>query len=509
MRKYRIFLILLLSLFINFDIFSKNTIENIEIYDRFEASFINKSWTGNPFDLEFNVLFTSPSGKKIKYFGFYSGNSIWKLFFMPDEIGKWSYKTFCSDSELNNKKGKFFCAKSDREAPLISSGKYWALNSGEGYFPLIWSPTVSDGAQWGFRGRPLSDEMVQNSLLFSANVVKANLLGIGELAIAPVGWAKEWPQDSFPYVAGKEGDEFYLPFWDELNKKLDAAAEMNIGAYIMIFGDDEMQPDKYGITAYSKKEIRLLRYIIARLACYPHILWDTGIDIGEYRDDQWINYFVEWFLQNDPWNHPVSSRSGGGSGGINPKKGTYYSTGGVSRPSRKQLVQQFFKSNVPIAQTDHWRPFVSRGDWTSTKIRTAMWRCALSGPHALYVDYNQGKVIQEEVVKAGLFIGNSMNFFNKILIVDIRDLKPMDELIKSGGNVIVSCKLGYEYVIYAEDGGPFSIFLTGIGTTYNANWYNPRNGDIIELEIKKGNSNIQFSPPTKNKDWVLHLFKEL
>ena len=108
MRRYNIFLILLLSIFINFDIFSKNTIENIEIYDRFEASFVNKSWNGNPFDLEFNVIFTSPSGKKMKYFGFYSGNSIWKLFFMPNEIGKWSYMTFCSDIELNNKKGIFF-----------------------------------------------------------------------------------------------------------------------------------------------------------------------------------------------------------------------------------------------------------------------------------------------------------------------------------------------------------------------------------------------------------------
>ncbi len=508
MNRHSAFLFVLLFLFLSVDIFSKNRTDKIEIFSRYEVSFTNISWSGNPFDLEFNVQFMSPSGKEIKHFGFYAGDNVWKLFFMPDEAGKWRYKTSCTDDDLNNKEGKFVCIKSGREAPLTSSGKQWILKTGRGYFPLIWAPTMHDGTQWGFRGIRCDDEIIQDALLFANEVVKANLLGIGELFVAPVGWAKEWPQSALPYVTDKEGDEFFLPFWDELNKKLDAAATMNMGAYIMIFSDDEMQPDRFGITPYSDKEKRLFRYVVARLACYPHILWDTGIDIGEYRDNKWINSFAEWFLQNDPWQHPVSSRSGGGSGGIMPVKGTYFSTGEANLPSRKQLLQQLKESYVPIAQTDNWRPFISRGNWDSNKIRVAMWRCALSGPQALYIDYNQGKVIKKEVVKGGQFVGYAMRFFKEMLHVDITELKPNDELIKSNSSVILSCKPGYEYVAYDENGSPFSIFLPGIKTTYFAYWYNPRTGDVINMEVEKGERDILFTPPTEGADWVLHVYKK-
>lgn len=505
MNRYTLFLFVLFCLFPTINLFSKNEADKVEIYGRYELSFVNSSWSGNPFDLEFNVQLISPSGREINYFGFYAGDNVWKIFFMPNETGRWRYKTLCSDSDLNDKEGKFVCVKSGRRAPLVSLGKQWRLETGEGYFPLIWAPTTTDGTQWGFRGARCDDKIIQDALFFSSEVVKANLLGIGELVVAPVGWAKSWPQSALPYVKGKEGDEFYIPFWDELNAKLDAAAILNMGAYLMIFGDDEMNPDRYGITSYSDKEKRIFRYIVARLACYPNVLWDTGIDIGEYRNDKWISYFAQWFLQNDPWQHPVSSRSGGGSGGIMPARGTYFSTGGADLPSRKELLQQLNTSQTPIAQTDHWRPFISRGNWTTEKIRTAIWRCALSGPQALYIDYNQGKIIQEEVVKGGQFAGYAMQFFGEMLNVDISELKPHDELIRTEGNTILSCKPGDEYVAYDEDGMPFSIFLPGIKNSYFVNWYNPRTGGTISGDMEKGERDVLFTPPFEGKDWVLHL----
>ena len=507
-NRLALFSFFLIFLIFSVDVFSKKEADRVETYSRYEVSFENDTWSGNPFDLEFNVELVSPSGRVINQFGFYAGDNVWKLFFMPDETGRWRYKTLSADSDLSGKEGKFICIKSGIGAPLATSGKQWVFKHGKGCFPLIWAPIVPDGAHWGFRGRPYTDEAVQDALLFSGEVAKATLLGIGELVVAPVGWAKEWPQSALPYIAGKEGDEFFLPFWDELNKKLDAAATMNMGAYIMIFGDDEMNPNRYGITPYSDKEKRLLRYVVARLACYPHILWDTGIDIGEYRDDKWISYFAEWFLQNDLWQHPVSSRSGGGSGGIMPEKGTYFSTGGADLPSRKQLLKQFKDTKTPIAQTDHWRPFISRGTWTTDKIRIAMWRCALSGSQALYVDYNQGKVIQDEVVKGGELVGYAMQFFKQMLHVDITELQPNDDLIKGDGDVILSCKAGYEYVAYDEDGTPFSMFLPGIKTNYFVNWYNPRSGEVIQKEMVQGEKDNLFIPPLEGKDWVLHLYRE-
>jgi hypothetical protein len=132
----------------------------------------------------------------------------------------------------------------------------------------------------------------------------------------------------------------------------------------------------------------------------------------------------------------------------------------------------------------------------------------LSGPQALYVDYNQGKVIQEEVLKGGEYVGYAMHFFKLMLHVDITELQPNDSLIKCDGDAILSCKTGVEYVIYDEDGIPFSIFLPGIKTTYLVDWYNPRTGEVIQEEQEQGDRDLLFTPPTKGKDWVLHILRK-
>ncbi len=482
--------------------------EEVGRWKRFETRFENNTWRGNPFDIVLNVIFVSPTGKIFTQFGFYAAKDTWKVYFMPGEIGKWDYMTKCTDPELDGISGGFTCIESCLDAPLTPSGKQWEIGSGRGDFPVVWSPVVADGAQWGFRGRNLSDPMVQEALRFADETTGARLLGFGELVIVPVDWAGTWPQSAVPYVIGKEGDEFYLPFWDQLNAKLDAARNLNMGAYIMLYGDDAMKPDNFGISPNSVKELRYFRYVIARLACYPHILWDTGIDIGEYRKIEWIDWFADWFLTNDPWQHPVSSRSGGGSGGAMPKKGTYFSTGGVSIPSRSELLEFYSKSDVPVVHTDHWRPFISRGDWSNTNIRIAMWRCGLTGAQALYPDYNQGVVNQEVFQEGGKFIGIATDFFRNKLQSDLLELQVHDELIIEGEKSILTADPGNEYIIYDEDGGNLIIDLTAKKYSFHFDWYNPRTGETVSPGKVKGGTMQHFSSPTKGEDWVLHIFRK-
>ena len=502
--------VVLLSLFLLVGIFSSSAkrTAKVELWKRFEISFENSSWEGNPFDLILEATFESPSGKRYKQFGFYAGNNTWKIFFMPAEVGKWRYRTSSEDKGLDNKSDIFTCVKSSIESPLIALGKQWKLQGGKGDFPVIWSPTFRNGKHWAFRSADILDKEVGEVLQFADEVVGARVLGIGELVLAPIAWAKEWPQSSVPYVVGKEGDEFYIPFWNQLNAKLDAARDRNMGIYFMIYGDDAMTPDRFGITPHSKKELRLFRYIVARVACYPHVLWDTGIDIGEYRNNDWINWFANWFRSNDAWQHPVSSRSGGGSGGIMPQNGTYYSCGGASLPSRSQLLETYSKSEVPIAQTDHWRPFISRGNWTLEKIRIATWCCGLTGAQALYPDFNQGVVKFEEVIKAGTEIGIVTNFFRNELRYNLALLLPHDELLHENENAILAANPGKEYVVYNENGNDFSIDLTTENYLFIAEWYNPRTGEIIQTEKINGGGVHHFASPSTDTDWVLHIYRK-
>lgn len=473
-------------------------------WKRLELSFRNNSWSGNPFDLDFTGTFTAPSGRTLTQIGFYAGQNTWKIYFMPDETGTWTFRTESSDPDLDGKSDSFQCTASDITGELVPDGNRWAFMGDGGAFPVIWSPPVPDGAQWGFRGRDLSDPDVQNALRFADEVVGADLLGFGALLIKPLGWAEQWPQSAVPYVIGKEGDTFNLPFWDQLNAKLDSARDRGMGAYIMLYSDDEQTPDHFGVTPRSQKELRFFRYTIARLACYPKILWDTGIDIGEYRSKDWINWYAQWFRAHDPWEHPVGSRTGGGSGGSMPEAGTYYSTGGASIPSRATLLH-YLQMDVPVAHTDHWRIFISRGHWTNDKIRIVHWRCALSGFQALYPDYNQGEVVWDQVQTGGKYIGYATRFFKTMVRSDLRDLNPHDDLIAGGDSIIVAANPGHEYILYDQNGGEDALDLHGTDSVFNGLWYNPRTGEKQEIQPVNGGDIVRFESPTSGKDWALLL----
>ncbi len=491
--------------------------EEVGKWKRFEFAVENPSWEGNPFNVELKGIFQSPSGRTLEQWGFYAGENTWKIFFMPDEIGNWSFETESRDPDLNGLNGAFQCISSELPGMLTNVNAHWVLTEEGGTMPVIWNPPVQDEVRWGFRARNVSHPTVQQTLELAANTVGARVLGFDALLIAPIGWASDFPQPAVPYVAGEEGVRFHLPFWDQLNEKLDAARDLGMGHYIMFYSDDELAPDNFGLTPQSEREIQFFRYALARLACYPIVLWDSGIDISEYRSLDWIDWFAEWIKDNDPWQHPVGSRTGGGSGGKMPQGATYYSTGGATLPSWRELVRSFWglalRRSIPVAHTDHWRPFHTRGDWTHEKIRRVHWRCALAGGQALYPDYNQGNANWDETVNIGApWIGHVTHFLQDKLTVDLRELVPDDDWILAGDEAIASASPGEEYVVYLEEGGDIQLDLSEAAENLIAQWYNPRTGEYNgpAIEIQDGDPN-QFSSPSQGTsiDWVLHVHQNV
>ncbi len=479
----------------------------VGLWKRFETSFLDISWQGNPFDVVLEVDFTSPSGKVLRQYGFYAGDSLWKVFFMPVETGVWHFRSRCKDPDLDGRAGVFRCIKSDLDPPLGCEGRQWVLQGKSGDFPVIWAPVIPGAGPWAFRGLPPSSGPIRQALHFAADKVQARLLGFGELAVMKTGWARRWPQAALPYVTGREGEMFNLPFWDSLNARMDAARELNMGAYIMLYGDDEMTPDRYGITPGSQAELRLFRYVVARLACYPHLLWDTGIDIGEYRSNEWINAFTGWFRRHDPWHHPVGSRTGGGSGGIQPDSATYMSLGWNHLMPRRTMVEMREKLQVPVAYTDHWRIFISRGNWTNEKIRVAAWRCALTGGQAFFADYGQGTPVDSLILEGARYIGIASSFFRREPHQDLAGLQPHDELLQNAPEVILAARPGEEYVAYTGNGAGFDVDLSAAKKRLQVVWLDPRTGREIPGDSVKGGEVRHFIPPAPEQDWVLHLYR--
>jgi hypothetical protein len=128
------------------------TDEKVGIWDRFQVSILNTKSYADPYrDTELNVTFTRPDGKKIKFWGFYDGDSTWTIRFMPDMLGSWQYNASFSDGQLG-KKGSFTCVPSDLPGMIsqdevnsiwfgYTGGKHMMMRSfhaGDRFFAANW-----------------------------------------------------------------------------------------------------------------------------------------------------------------------------------------------------------------------------------------------------------------------------------------------------------------------------------------------------------------------------------
>src|SRR5215472_1431535 len=83
--------------------------QNVERWGAFETSLPGPS-TGNPFlDVRFGAHFRF-GHRVIDVDGFYDGAGVYRVRFMPDEIGAWSYTTFSNVAALDGKAGAFTSA---------------------------------------------------------------------------------------------------------------------------------------------------------------------------------------------------------------------------------------------------------------------------------------------------------------------------------------------------------------------------------------------------------------
>jgi hypothetical protein len=84
----------------------------VGIWDRFELSVTNTHPYSNRYrDVTLNVTYTRPNGSTVPFWGFYDGGTTWRIRFMPDQIGTWSYNAVFSDGRPGAS-GTFQCMAS-------------------------------------------------------------------------------------------------------------------------------------------------------------------------------------------------------------------------------------------------------------------------------------------------------------------------------------------------------------------------------------------------------------
>lgn len=297
MRRLILFLAILLS-YIN-----SSAQQQTEKWGVFEIT-LNGKYNGNPFtDIQLSAEFTN--GTQIKTIqGFYDGNGVYKIRFMPQETGIWTYTTTSNLKALQNKKGKFECvpATGNNHGPVVVADTFnFAYSDGKPHYSF---GTTCYG--WVHQGDSLAE--------LTLKTLSNGYFNKMRMCIFPkdYDWNKNEPL-LYPFE-GKPLTEwdytkFNPSYFQNIEKRIAQLDSLGIEADLIVFHPY----DRWGFKKMDRKtDDFYINYIIARFSAYKNVWWSMANEydfMNEKTIEDW-NHFLEMFATKDPYNHLRSIHNG-------------------------------------------------------------------------------------------------------------------------------------------------------------------------------------------------------
>ena len=133
----------------------RKTMDCVERWGIFELP-LNGPKDGNPFvDVELSAEFRFKN-RAVPAEGFYDGDGIYKIRFMPDAIGTWHYETKSNSGELDGKAGQFTCIAPSpgNHGPVrVVATHHFSYEDGTPYYPVGTTCYV-----WNHQGDELEEQ---------------------------------------------------------------------------------------------------------------------------------------------------------------------------------------------------------------------------------------------------------------------------------------------------------------------------------------------------------------
>ncbi len=293
---------LLVLLAFSFSVGAQAT-ETIERWSLFEASLKGPD-AGNPFlDVTFGAVFRI-GHRTIDVDGFYDGAGQYRVRFMPDTTGEWSFTTRSNRADLNGKVGTFRCIQNTgRNHGPVSVRNTWHFGYADGssYFPI-----GTTAYAWVHQG----DELEQQTLrtLSSSPFNKIRMCVFPKDYVYNKNEPKYYP---FPRNAAGTNDysQFNPDFFRHIETRLRELMALGIEADLILFhpydrwGYKEMPPEVND---------RYLRYTIARFSAFRNVWWSMANewDFMKSKTQSDFDHYFQIVQQHDPYQHLRSIHNG-------------------------------------------------------------------------------------------------------------------------------------------------------------------------------------------------------
>ena len=266
----------------------------IERWGTYEVT-LNGPDTGNPFiEVELTAEFTH-NGRTFEPDGFYDGNGIYKIRFMPDEAGEWTYTTKSNRAELDGQSGQFTCIEpSDGNHGPVQVYKDFYLQYTDG------TPYHQFGTTcyaWAHQGAVMEEQTLET--LAEAPFNKMRMCIFPKDYVYNKNEPVHYPFEGKPL---KDWDftRFNPEFWQHFEQRVQDLLDLGIEADIILFHTYDRW-DFENMDAES--DDRYIRYAVARLAAFRNVWWSLAneFDIMPAKEESDWDRFFQIIRDHDPY----------------------------------------------------------------------------------------------------------------------------------------------------------------------------------------------------------------
>jgi hypothetical protein len=262
----------------------------------FEASFQGPA-TGNSF-LDVNLTATFRRQNRIVNVpGFYDGDGVFRVRFMPEDAGEWSFETKSNVAELNMKTGRFdvIAQSKDNHGPVtVTGGRHFCYADGTPY-----SPFGTTCYAWVHQGEELESITLKTLSTSPFNKMR--------MCVFPKSFPYNhnepvyypFPRDS----SGKNDTQVFNPrFFQHLERRIQDLCHLGIEADVILFHPY----DRWGYSSLPKEvDDRYVRYVIARLASHRNVWWSLANEYDSVKTKTMADWdrFARIVEEEDPFHH--------------------------------------------------------------------------------------------------------------------------------------------------------------------------------------------------------------
>ncbi|MFD2114977.1 DUF5060 domain-containing protein [Paenibacillus yanchengensis] len=279
------------------------TDQQVERWGIFEVA-LSGPTDGNPFeDIQLTAVFQYRNDQ-IKVRGFYDGDGVYKVRFMPDREGVWTYTTDSNEPHLSGLQGTFICtaAQQNNHGPVRVKDNYlFAYEDGTSYLPF-----GTTCYHWTHTGDAENEQQTITELKQSPfNKVRMCILPTKTMRPPMVAYAGTVPEDV-------DIKKFNPLFFQHLEQKLIDLMELGVEADLILFHPYDKE-EGWGFNNLTVEEdCYYLQYVMARLGAFRNVWWSLSneYDFNKMKDIPHWDRLLQFVQREDPYQRLRSIHNG-------------------------------------------------------------------------------------------------------------------------------------------------------------------------------------------------------